>query len=312
MNKEFKIKLALVLFIIIISLLLIINIITKKDDNSPSSSTISSSSTVVESEKIESSSLAVESSSVAPEPSPQPVKNEKVYEVLNGAYTVPVWNLIYLSPHENNKIDADIPFDKTKFDSQYINSVISENYAKMVEDAKNAGITLFLRSGFRAMSEQSVNYNNAVNRQLAEGHSKEEAIRLTQQYYTVPGHSEHHTGLALDIITPEYHNSVYTLDSRFADTEAYTWLIENCNNYGFILRYPEGLDEITKITFEPWHYRYVGENHAKAITKLGITFDEYIPLILDEFAYICTATDPETIKAEMVIFAENFANTIIK
>ena len=88
----------------------------------------------------------------------------------------------------------------------------------------------------------------------------------------VPGTSEHHTGLALDIVTPTYQ----VLDDGYATTDAFKWLYENCADYGFILRYPENTTHITGIIYEPWHYRYVGVEVAKYITENNITFEEYI------------------------------------
>ena len=115
------------------------------------------------------------------------------------------------------------------------------------------------------------------------GATENEAIRRTNLYYTVPGHSEHHSGLAFDIITPEYHQFVYDLDERFATEEpysaAYQWLRDNCARYGFILRYPEDKSVLTRISFEPWHYRYVGVEHAEYITSHNLCLEEYIAML---------------------------------
>lgn len=189
------------------------------------------------------------------------------------------WNLILLNHDPDNKIDKELNFDQVKFDTQYVDARASEFYQKMYNDAKKDGITLYLRSGYRSISTQTVNYNANVERLQKEGLSKEEAIVQTNLYYTVPGHSEHHTGLAFDIITPEYHSDVYTLNEQFAETKAYKWLLKNCADYGFILRYQEHKTDITGINFEPWHYRYVGIEHAKYITENDICFEEYIELL---------------------------------
>jgi zinc D-Ala-D-Ala carboxypeptidase len=63
--------------------------------------------------------------------------------------------------------------------------------------------------------------------------------------------------------------------SVFITTEAYQWVSQNCTKYGFILRYPQGKEDITGYRFESWHYRYVGIETAKKITELGLTLDEY-------------------------------------
>lgn len=189
------------------------------------------------------------------------------------------WNLILLNPAENNKIDSELDVNLTRIDSQYVDERAAVYYNEMKAAAAESGITLFLRSGYRSIKEQQTNYNNSVANYRAQGYSEEEAIRLTNQYYTVPGHSEHHSGLAFDTITPQYHNDIYQLDDRFADTEAYAWLKENCAEYGFILRYPREKQDVTRINFEPWHYRYVGKEHAEFMMENNLCLEEYIQLL---------------------------------
>lgn len=189
------------------------------------------------------------------------------------------WNLILLNPDANNKIDKDLNIKMTRFDSQEIDSRAAGAYQKMCDAAKKAGITLYLRSGYRSMETQEKNYNNSVADYIAKGKTTAEAVTLTKQYYTEPGHSEHHTGLACDIITPQYHQQVYELDERFMKTDAYQWLVANSADYGFVLRYPQDKVAITKINFEPWHYRYVGVDHAKFMKKHNLCLEEYIELL---------------------------------
>ena len=99
-----------------------------------------------------------------------------------------------------------------------------------------------------------------------------DAYKQASQAVTVPGSSEHQIGLAVDIITDGY----TSLDEGFGDTKAGKWLAENSADYGFILRYPAGKEEITSIEYEPWHFRYVGKDVAKEIMSKGITFEEYL------------------------------------
>lgn len=185
-----------------------------------------------------------------------------------------MWSLVLVN--RDNALDGDMNIQKTKFDTQYVDSRAANAYKKMYDAAKKDGITLYLRSGYRSVSTQRVNYNADIQRNLNKGYSKDEAVRLTEQYYARPGESEHHTGLAFDIITPEYHKNVYTLCDKFAQTKAYTWLVNNSANYGFILRYPKDKTNITKINYEAWHYRYVGVEHSKYITINNLCLEEYI------------------------------------
>ena len=97
---------------------------------------------------------------------------------------------------------------------------------------------------------------------MKEEEARAEALKLV----AVPGTSEHQLGLALDIIS----------ETDEDDTATWQWLNENCWRYGFILRYPEEKIQITGITYEPWHFRYVGVEAAQEITEQGITLEEYL------------------------------------
>ncbi|MCJ7690285.1 MAG: M15 family metallopeptidase, partial [Clostridiaceae bacterium] len=127
----------------------------------------------------------------------------------------------------------------------------------------NDNIILLGVSGYRDYSYQEKLYNDKVNRS-----GKEEA----DKYVAQAGESEHQTGLAMDVLAEEY----TTLDEGFKNTKAYKWIIENCYKYGFILRYPEGKEQITGYAYEPWHIRYVGDKVAMEIARKGITLEEYL------------------------------------
>ena len=216
-----------------------------------------------------------ESSEELPESSEEESEEE---EGLLPAGSLSDWNLILLNPDEGNMLESDPDIPMTEFDGQLIDSRIAENYKAMRDAAKAEGINLYLRSGFRKISLQQIYYDSNVSKYMNEGHSKEEAIRLTLRYFTAPGHSEHHSGLACDIITVEYHKNIYTLDDRFGETEAFDWLMDHCAEYGFILRYPEGKEDITGHEYCAYHYRYVGKDAAMYIKEKGITLEEFIEL----------------------------------
>jgi len=84
--------------------------------------------------------------------------------------------------------------------------------------------------------------------------------------------NEHQLGLAADIVALDYQ----TLDDGYANTPEAKWLKEHAHEYGFILRYPADKEDITKIVYEPWHFRYVGREHAQEIKKLNICLEEYV------------------------------------
>lgn len=181
------------------------------------------------------------------------------------------WNLMLVGP--NNKLVDDYSFEKKKTSNEKeVDSRIYENWIDMFTDAKNDGVDIFITSAYRSVELQSKLFQNNIDSHIANGSSKEQAIVLTKKYLTVPEYSEHHTGLALDIVTPSYQN----LNDGFADTDAGKWLKDNAHKYGFILRYPKNKEDITNISFEPWHFRYVGNNHAEYIYSNDLCLEEYL------------------------------------
>ena len=151
--------------------------------------------------------------------------------------------------------------------SKMLDSRVIESFENMCKAAEEDGIAMISISSYRTYSYQETLYKNRVQRCINEGLSRTDAEKKAATIVALPGTSEHHLGLAVDI------NSVET---SFENTAAFRWLQENAENYGFILRYPKDKQEITKIIYEPWHYRYVGIEHAKAINDLGMCLEEYI------------------------------------
>jgi D-alanyl-D-alanine carboxypeptidase len=96
------------------------------------------------------------------------------------------------------------------------------------------------------------------------------------KYLTKPGLSEHHTGLALDVLDTEWYNQGNMLDEAFGETEAGKWLAENVCHYGFVIRYEKGKEKITGINYEPWHIRYVGKENAEYMYQNKLVLEEYI------------------------------------
>lgn len=147
-------------------------------------------------------------------------------------------------------------------------------FLAMQEAAAEEGITLSSVSSFRSYETQTTNYNASISDYMYQGYSEEEATRLTEEYYAIPGTSEHEAGLAVDI------NSV---EDSFEETEAFAWLQQHSEEYGFILRYHKDTTDVTHIAYEPWHYRYVGSNHAEAMRELNYrTLEEYTEYLNEE------------------------------
>lgn len=143
---------------------------------------------------------------------------------------------------------------------------------QMIADAKSQGVDLMVCSAYRPYSSQQRNFEASVTRYMQAGYSREQAEAETLRLIAAPGSSEHQTGLAADIVTPMYQ----ALDDGYAETKAARWLKANASSYGFILRYPEDKVALTHIEFEPWHYRYVGEEAAREIMAQGMCLEEYL------------------------------------
>lgn len=139
----------------------------------------------------------------------------------------------------------------------------------MLSEAEADGVTdITVTSGWRSYNTQEWLLANQVNKYKG-SMSDEEAYALAITEVAVPGTSEHQSGLSVDM-----HNLVYA-DQSFAESDSAKWLAANCYKFGFILRYPEDKTDITKISFEPWHFRFVGRYHASRIHDLGFCLEEY-------------------------------------
>lgn len=149
---------------------------------------------------------------------------------------------------------------------------VAKSLQQMLADAREAGLSPIICSAYRSEEKQIQVFNDTVSSWVNQGYSYWEAYRRTTQEVAVPGTSEHSLGLAVDIVSSKYGE----LDEKQADTEEAKWLQENCTKYGFILRYPPDKKNETGIIYESWHYRYVGVEDAKKITKMGVTLEEYL------------------------------------
>ena len=145
----------------------------------------------------------------------------------------------------------------------------------MLSDARAAGYNMYLVSAYRTYDYQVGLFNRKLNEYKNAGYDDQTAYNEASQWVAVPGTSEHCIGLAADIVSSTWYNTNSDLTHSFEETEHFDWLYKNCADYGFILRYPKGKESVTAITYEPWHYRYVGVEAAKYIMENGITLEEF-------------------------------------
>lgn len=188
------------------------------------------------------------------------------------------WNLILVNPWEALPSEFD-PNLVVVMNEQQIDSRIIQAWEEWYKAALDAGHQLFFASGHRTVERQSSNFNRTYNNYLSEGYSEEEALLKTKEYLTEPGHSEHHTGLAFDLLDQQWVASGRTLEPDYDSQASQQWLVDTMSDYGFILRYPKGKEEITGIQYESWHFRYVGEEHARFMELHDLVLEEYIELI---------------------------------
>ena len=151
---------------------------------------------------------------------------------------------------------------------------IYDDLNAMLTDCRKTGLQPIVCSAYRPLATQTRLYNNKVARLRAAGYNSESAKVEAARWVAVPGTSEHHTGLALDIVSIHYQH----LNEQQACTAEQQWLMEHCWEYGFILRYPADKCDVTGIGYEPWHYRYVGRETAAAIRESGLCLEEYLAL----------------------------------
>ncbi len=153
----------------------------------------------------------------------------------------------------------------TLSNGERVDERIYPDLQRMFDDARAAGLSPFVRAGYRTGAEQEQIMESKVDELLRQGWPEKAARKEARRTVARPGYSEHELGLAVDI------NS-HTSD----EWQLYEWLAENAWQYGFILRYPQGAEEITGIDYEPWHYRYVGADAARAIRETECTLEEYL------------------------------------
>lgn len=161
----------------------------------------------------------------------------------------------------------------TEIESGYfVDSRIAESVKKMLAAAEKDGMNIIICSAYRSVEKQEQVFNSSVQERLDAGMNYWEAYKDTSYSVAYPGTSEHGIGLALDLISNQYTE----LDEHQAETKEAKWLEANCYKYGFILRYPPDKTVETGIIYEPWHYRYVGEEDAKKIMESGVTLETYL------------------------------------
>lgn len=207
------------------------------------------------------------------------------------------WRLLLVGPDhplaKENEINSDQLVEVAP--GEKLDKRIVADYQKMKAEAKQAGVVITEISGYRSIADQQVVFNEKFQRMKAQGMTDEEAKAATMTDMTEPGYSEHHTGLAMDVVDEAWLASdpTWTLSEDYGKTVGGKWLAEHAKEYGFIIRYPANKTDLTKITYEPWHLRYVGREVAEYMSQEDLCLEEFVQEVKKWGAY-----DSQTLSQE--------------
>jgi len=187
---------------------------------------------------------------------------ENPYEILS------VVNKTYALPYDYEPEDLTVPEVRCPVTEDDPKKQLRQEAADALEDlfanAEQVGIQLFAQSGFRSYERQEAIFAANVDQ-----HGEEHA----NTYSARPGESEHQTGLVMDITSESVD---FDLITDFGETDEGKWVAEHAHEYGFIIRYLDGKEDITRYQYEPWHLRYVGVEAATEMKENEITLEEYL------------------------------------
>lgn len=176
----------------------------------------------------------------------------------------------FILANADNSIAEYAPPDITWIDGQGFDSRIVDALNAMAEDTRAQGLSVYLSSGYRDYNTQAANF-----RRVCEKNGISDGKDAQGFYITMPaGTSEHQTGLCCDI-TDRYYE---TKNRSIENTAMFQYMVQHCDDFGFILRFPDGKESITGVMYEPWHFRYVGVEAAHYIMQNDLTFEEFVTL----------------------------------
>lgn len=181
------------------------------------------------------------------------------------------WELILIN--KDNKLPENYEVELQDLGNGHkVDARIADSLRQMLNDAKKEGLNPLVISSYRTHSAQQILHRNKITEFINMGYSRSLAEEKASYWVAIPGTSEHEAGLALDIVASNYQE----LNQEQENTPVQKWLMENCHKYGFILRYPTDKKDLTKINYEPWHYRYVGIENATFMKEKEFCLEEYI------------------------------------
>lgn len=205
-----------------------------------------------------------------PAVSEQELEPEKPEENISGYDELILVNPTHFIP-EDYEPELETVQGKYQLDKKAASSA-----KELLKGAKDAGFDMQLCSAYRTVAKSAELYERKVNQYISAGYDEATAKTEAAKWVAPPGTSEHHTGLAMDLVSSDYWGYYSDLEHDYDKFDSFKWMYEHCAEYGFILRYPKDKQDITGITYEPWHYRYVGKEAAVYIMENGLCLEEYL------------------------------------
>lgn len=170
--------------------------------------------------------------------------------------------------NRSNPIPAGYEVELTQLtNGEKVGSQIYPALQEMFDSARADGVYPVVASGYRTAAEQQKIMEDKIAEYRTQGYSEADAKAEAETWVAIPGTSEHQLGLAADINADGIHST---------GKQVYDWLDQNGNRFGFIRRYPPDKTDITGVSNEPWHYRYVGKEAATDIYRQGLCLEEYL------------------------------------
>ena len=182
--------------------------------------------------------------------------------------------------NHTNKMPDDYTFETKECGSKTavnktLQTVACDAFLEMQKAAAAENVTIWMQSGYRSVKYQTGLYERKTKYYTDQGYDLATAKEKAAAVVNPPGYSEHNCGLAADLNSPEHTG----LDTGFEKTAAFRWLKAHAVEYGFILRYPKDAEAVTEITYEPWHWRYVGPENAALIQQSGLCLEDAVALL---------------------------------
>ena len=268
----------LILLAVTIAVICVSCALTRRDDGKspvPSDGTTTSSTTTTSITSTTSTTSTTTTTVTTTTTTTATVRPTVPTSPVEGHYVQPAgaaWNLLLVNDWNNmpsdvlDTLEDNLVVYNAGVQNGKVDARIVDALDAMIRDCNAAGGGVWAQSCYRDYDTQEVLYEREVQSFVNKGYSREEAEIVAAQWVKRPGQSEHNTGLVVDF---NYCNESFT------GTKGHRWLEAHCAEYGFILRFPEGKEDVTGVVFESWHYRYVGVEAATEIMRDGITLEEY-------------------------------------